>query len=190
MASTIRLAASESFPDDWLNGLTVTIIAGTGVGESKTITDYAGATDTATVDSAWQASPDSTSKYEIKASRIGTGNYITITSAIGTVTKTVNLPPTWDKSNRISVDGFKLRGTITNVSSPNPAVITSPGHGLANGDKVAIAEVGGETAINSASSQVHTVSNVTSNTFTIPVNTTGGSSYTPGTGFWGDWEAK
>jgi hypothetical protein len=87
-------------------------------------------------------------------------------------------------------DTFSSRGSITNVSAANPAVITSPGHGLSNGDQIAIAAVEGETAVNSISPQVHAVSNVTTDTFTVPVDTTGGSAYVPGTGYWGHWEGR
>jgi hypothetical protein len=102
----------------------------------------------------------------------------------------VNLPPSWDDTNKVSVDGLTVRGSITDVSAANPTVITSPGHGLANSDKIAIVAVEGETAVNSTVGQVHVVSNITTDTFTVPVNTTGGSSYVPGTGYWGNWEAK
>jgi hypothetical protein len=187
--NNIQLALTENFPDDWLNGATIFITAGPGNGESKTITAYDGDTDTATVSSNWQDSPTSDSTYEVKANRIGTGNYMWLTTD-GAVPQKVNLPPAWDKSNRIVVNGLKLRGSITNVSAAMQAVITSPGHGLANGDKIAIGDVGGETAVNSANGQLHTVSNVTTNTFTVPIDTSGGTSYVPGTGYWGNWVVK
>jgi hypothetical protein len=127
--------------------------------------------------------------YTNSTDRLGYGNSIAITTD-GSVTEAVNLAPTWNKSNRIVVDGLKLRGSITNVSAANPAVVTSPGHGLANGDKIAIGGVGGEAGVNSAAGQVHTITKLTDDTFSVPVDTTGGASYTTGTGWWGDWESK
>jgi len=44
--------------DDYYNGMTVQIINGTGVGQSRKITDYNGTTRTITVDSAWGTNPD------------------------------------------------------------------------------------------------------------------------------------
>jgi hypothetical protein len=45
------------------------------------------------------------STYEVKANRIGTGNYIWLTTD-GMVTKPVNLPPSWDSAvNEIWIDG-------------------------------------------------------------------------------------
>ena len=51
--------------DDYCNGDTIEITSGTGVGQSKTITDFVDATGTITVDSVWTTIPDSTSKYMI-----------------------------------------------------------------------------------------------------------------------------
>jgi len=64
-ASTIQLAAGETFADDELNGNVVKITSGTGAGQSRVITDYAGATDTATIAPNWTTNPDATSVYEV-----------------------------------------------------------------------------------------------------------------------------
>jgi hypothetical protein len=186
----IRLAASKVFLDDELEGMTVMIITGTGSSpqQSRTISSYSRSTNTATVSSNWTTNPGSDSVYEIRTG-IGVRNHIRLTST-GNVTKRINLPPTWDESNDMTVDGLKLRGSITNVSAANPAVITSPGHGLSTNDTIAIAGVVGQPGVNSAPGQVHAVSNVTNDTFTVPVDTTGGSSYEKGTGWWGDWVAR
>jgi hypothetical protein len=76
------------------------------------------------------------------------------------------------------------------VSDDTTAVITSPGHGLSDGDQVAIDGVLGETAVNTASGATHTVDVTGTDTFTVPVDTDGGSTYVSGSGWWGDWEAK
>jgi hypothetical protein len=189
--TSIQLAAATGLVDDELNGMTVFITAGTGSVQARTITDYDAGSATATVSSAWtMPNPTNGSTYEVRANRLGTRNEIQLSTSPKTVTKVVNLPPTWDESNKISVDGLRVRGSITDVSAASSAVITSPGHGLSNNDKISIVAVEGETAVNSASGQVHVVTYLTDDTFSIPVNTTGGSSYVPGTGYWGNWEAK
>lgn len=66
--TTLNLAASAIAVNDVYNDMTVTITGGTGSGQSRTITDYAGATKIATV-AAWSVTPDNTSTYTIAASR-------------------------------------------------------------------------------------------------------------------------
>jgi hypothetical protein len=93
------------FPDDYLEGATIFITDGPGDGDERTITAYDGDTDTATVSAAWSTNLTSASKYEVKKNRIGTGNYIWLTTD-GTVPTPVNLPPSWsDTVNEIWVDG-------------------------------------------------------------------------------------
>jgi hypothetical protein len=103
--TTIKLATSESFPDDWLNGAKIIITGGPGDGQERLITDYVGSTDTATVSPSWTTNPTSSSTYEVRVNRLGTGNYIWLTTA-GTVPTPVNFPPIWDSAtNEIWVDG-------------------------------------------------------------------------------------
>lgn len=64
-ASTVQLAAGETFANDELNGNVVKITSGTGAGQARVITDYVGATDTATVYPNWTTNPDNTSVYEV-----------------------------------------------------------------------------------------------------------------------------
>lgn len=64
-ATTITLAADASSVDDAYNGKTIYITNGTGSGQSKTITDYDGGDQQATV-SAWTTQPDTTSTYRIE----------------------------------------------------------------------------------------------------------------------------
>lgn len=63
-ATTITLASTSAATDDVYNGQTVSIIAGPGAGQSRTISDYVGATKIATV-AAWDTNPDDTSVYKI-----------------------------------------------------------------------------------------------------------------------------
>lgn len=53
-------------PDDFFNGLTVDITAGTNNGESRTVSDYDQATGTITVSSSFTAPIDNTSVYEFQ----------------------------------------------------------------------------------------------------------------------------
>ena len=64
-ASTITLAAAASANDDEYNAFGVRITSGTGSGQSRAISDYAGATKVATVSAAWTTQPDATSVYEV-----------------------------------------------------------------------------------------------------------------------------
>lgn len=63
--STITLAAGADANDDFYNGERVSIIEGTGVGQSRLITDYNGTTKVATIDRNWTTTPDATSVYSI-----------------------------------------------------------------------------------------------------------------------------
>ena len=63
-STTLVLAAAEAYGNDALNGKVVEITKGKGVGQVRTITDYVGATDTATV-AAWTVIPDLTSTYKV-----------------------------------------------------------------------------------------------------------------------------
>lgn len=68
--STNTIVLSSVFPayskfDDRYNLKNIEIIAGTGSGQIRQITDYAGASRVATVSSAWGIIPDDTSQYRI-----------------------------------------------------------------------------------------------------------------------------
>jgi hypothetical protein len=63
--TTLVLRAAAAFADDELIGATIQITGGsTGVGQSRLITDYVSATDTATVE-AWTTTPTGTITYKI-----------------------------------------------------------------------------------------------------------------------------
>lgn len=61
--------------------------------------------------------------------------------------------------------------TITGATRANPVVITSNGHGFANGDRVRISGVSGMTQLNN---NTYTVGSATANTFRL-LNATGGN---------------
>jgi len=64
-STTIVLAASSNATDDYFNSYTITLTGGTGSGETNRVTDYVGATQTATVANDWVATPDATTTYTI-----------------------------------------------------------------------------------------------------------------------------
>ncbi len=76
------------------------------------------------------------------------------------------------------VQSAALTGTVTGASSATPIVITSTAHGLQSGERVIIADVGGNTAANGT----FTVTVLDNNTFSIPVASNG--TYTSG----GSWQ--
>jgi len=65
--TSIKLAAGASATDDFYNGMTVSITAGTGNGQSGVIVDYNGTSKVATIASTWASGPDATSSYSIAA---------------------------------------------------------------------------------------------------------------------------
>lgn len=62
--TTAVLRSAASFANSLVNGATLVLTGGTGAGQSRVITGYVGASDTATVDT-WTTTPDNTSTYII-----------------------------------------------------------------------------------------------------------------------------
>ncbi|WP_127580815.1 hypothetical protein [Paenibacillus koleovorans] len=116
-STTLNMAADASVADDYYNGLVVTIVSGTGAGQSRTITDYVGSTKVATV-SAWSPTPNATSVYSISMPGSWAG--------LGTkeATFTVGTMPT------------ATDGTLGNANVLNAVITYShnipPGKGLTN----------------------------------------------------------
>lgn len=73
-AQTITLEAAESSLDNFFDDREVGIVAGTGVGQVRTIRSYVGATRVATVNRPWQVVPDNTSEYVVGA-QSGAGQF-------------------------------------------------------------------------------------------------------------------
>jgi hypothetical protein len=72
--TTIKLASGASAVDDFYTGMTVSITAGTGIGQVGEIIGYVGSTKIATIAKAWAEAPDATSEYSIGANVIYTPN--------------------------------------------------------------------------------------------------------------------
>lgn len=64
-ASTVTLDTLASAIDDFYNEMTISIVGGTGAGQSRTISDYVGATKVVTISRAWSTTPDTTSAFVI-----------------------------------------------------------------------------------------------------------------------------
>ncbi len=64
-ADTVRLAADASDKNGTYNGMRIDLTAGTGAGQSRTITAYGGADRLATVDKPWETAPDNTTAYRV-----------------------------------------------------------------------------------------------------------------------------
>jgi hypothetical protein len=78
-STTIVLAAGSSATNDVYNGRYIRITGGTGNGQLRVITDYVGATKTATVSPAWTTTPSVTSTYTISIfSSSSVGQYINV----------------------------------------------------------------------------------------------------------------
>jgi hypothetical protein len=72
--------------------------------------------------------------------------------------------------------GMGSAKTISRVTLGNPTIITATAHGFSVGDIVTITSVGGATTVNGT----WVVTNKTTNTFAINLDTTGGAAYTSG----------
>jgi hypothetical protein len=64
-STTITLATTASSEDNGYNTYKIEILAGTGVGQVRTISTYVGSTRVATVSASWSTIPDTTSEYGI-----------------------------------------------------------------------------------------------------------------------------
>ena len=84
-ASTIQLAAGETFADSELNGNVVKITSGTGAGQSRVITAYTGSTDTATVSPNWITNPSSDSVYEVVNGSVNIDTVVLTTQTAGDI---------------------------------------------------------------------------------------------------------
>lgn len=80
-ATTITLDGEASPVDDYYNNLFIGIVGGDGYGELFLITDYDGATKTATIDGTWNTTPTTNSIYTIS------GTILSATKDLGKVIK-------------------------------------------------------------------------------------------------------
>lgn len=104
---TITLDASASAVDSFYVGEAITITGATGIGQTRIITAYVGATKVATVDFNWATNPDNTSTFAIlpvSIPKVDSSLQVVSSSVQGNVTGTVatlttytgNIPQTGD----------------------------------------------------------------------------------------------
>lgn len=83
-ASTLQLRSAAAFADDEFNGCIIILTGGTGVGQTRVITDYVSSTDTATVSPDWTTTPSGTITYLV----IGAPPAVTTSSSLPAVNVT------------------------------------------------------------------------------------------------------
>ena len=143
-ATTIVLDSGENATNDYYNGMTIYITAGTGSGQLRTITDYVGSTKTVTISAAWGSGQvaNNTSVYSIApavtvtaSGGSGTGAIARVSSVTGGVIKKISM---------ITIgSGYRFATAAVSGGGGSNAVIVpriSPpgGHG-----KNAVSELGG-----------------------------------------------
>jgi hypothetical protein len=161
--NTITLRSGASASDDFYNTTKVTIVSGTGAGQSRFVSTYVGSTKVATVTSNWTTQPDNTSVYQFSgltsrlitdaAAGVTAGCDIFIISALGN-----NDAPNTDaatyKANLVGICNYVLANGYTKViinkagcpvSLPNriPIILSySPKiDELANGTTIAVGDI-------------------------------------------------
>lgn len=92
-STTITLDSSASVVDDYYNNLFIGIVSGDGYGELFLITDYDGATKTATIDGSWNTTPNTNSIYTISG---------TILSAVKDLGKAIKVKRNWTFSDNFT----------------------------------------------------------------------------------------
>lgn len=109
--STITLDAGASATDSFYNNDLIQLTGGTGVGQSRFISGYVGATKVATLNAAWSITPDNTSQFQILP--FGTINSVaTVSGSVGSVTAGVTVATNSDKT------GYALAaGEYPNISN-------------------------------------------------------------------------
>jgi hypothetical protein len=73
-ASTITLDTGASAVDDFYNNMAITIVSGTGAGQTRYISDYVGSTKVATVGSAWGTNPAAGSVFRVYGQQLTAAN--------------------------------------------------------------------------------------------------------------------
>lgn len=126
---TITLAAGESATDDIYNGERISILEGTGAGQSRLIVDYDGTSKVATVDRNWTINPLSGSLYSIR------GADADIRAVEGSDTAADNLLAMFDGTGyaggttNLDVNVVSVAGTSQTARDLGASVLLSSGTG-------------------------------------------------------------
>lgn len=143
-ATTLQLRAAAAFANDEILGATCLVTGGsTGVGQSRTVTDYDSATDTATVD-AWTTTPTGTITYRCYGtapSAAGTSlTQADIRTAVGLATPNLDTQLA-DIESGVDVD------TIEGVDATNTLGVAQTGDAFARLGAPAGASVSADIAV-------------------------------------------
>ena len=144
--TTAVIRAAASFADDLINGATIIITGGTGVGQSRIITDYTGASDTVTVDT-WTTTPDNTSTYIIvgtaPAVLSGTLPLVNASAATSAVTSAATQQSLAESTTLSSVAIRATSAAVSSVPSTVMSAAASAGGIHADAKKINAATVQG-----------------------------------------------
>jgi len=138
--NTIVLAATASADNDTYNLMKVYISSGNGAGELKTISDYVGATRTATLTTNWTTIPQTDSVYQVRpaveiTSSTGSGAEARVSSITGGVIEKVSV--------LVKGTGYRnATATVTSGGGTNATLIPRIGPVGGHG-KNAVSELGG-----------------------------------------------
>lgn len=107
----IQLASGESSTDGTFDPGIVGIVAGTGIGQSRLILEYAGVTRIATLNRDWKVAPDGTSEYIVMAA--AGGLHVNEGLATGGTPSTITLNALASSTNNVYIDQiiFLVSGT-------------------------------------------------------------------------------
>lgn len=122
--TTAVLRSATSFADDTVIGFTIWITGGTGVGQSRLITDWVSATDTATV-ATWTTTPDNTSTYIVFPTAASPAN-ADITAILA---DTNELQTDWANGGRLDVilDARASQASVDTVDTVVDAILVDTG---------------------------------------------------------------
>lgn len=118
--TTIVLDASASAVDDFYNSCIIYITGGTGVGQARAISDYVGATKTATV-STWMTTPDNTSTFAIlpDSASSGGGGGATAADVWSYGSRTLTTSPTG-----VQIDPVRSAGVVEIIGGYDYTTVT------------------------------------------------------------------
>ena len=89
--------------------------------------------------------------------------------------------PVWNQNVETSLN---QQGQITGATQANPCVITSPNHGLLTGRQITIGNVNGLVGVPAINGGLYTVTFLTTDTFSINLNTSAYTAYQFGGQWW------
>lgn len=152
-STTIKLRSGAASNNGSYVGADITILTGTGSGQTKTITAYNGSTKVATVNSAWTTTPTNTSTYQIGGGLGTTGTrqvHVVSGEEMDTFlpndyfdsVKLQTIPASGDLTSAVRALDDGLKGLVTQFGTIGGAVAGSVTYysGFSSGPKTAITD--------------------------------------------------